>query len=216
MRSTLIRTACFRIVVALLVAFGSIVSAYAQKEYSIAEIQGDSTKSPHVNENVRLKGVVTAVTKRGFFVQTPDAQADKDPKTSEGIFVFGPNSVDSVAVGNVVQVDGEVVEYVPKNEASLFGITEISKPTVRVLSSNSPLPAPIVLTQADLDPKGKLDQMEKYEGMRVRAAVVVVGPTHAFPPNAKTGLSTSDGVFLLRFRGFPARCANPGFRYSPK
>jgi len=31
------------------------------------------------------------------------------------------------------------------------------------------LPMPIVLTSADLDPKGKLDQMEKYEGMRVRA-----------------------------------------------
>ena len=188
---------------AIFLAAGILAPAFGQKEYSIAEIQGPGGQSPHVNETVRMQGVVTAVTKRGFFVQTPDAKADKDPKTSEGIFVFGPNSVSDVAVGNLVQVDGGVVEYVPKNEASVFSITEISKPTVKVVSKSEQLPMPIVLTSADLDPKGKLDQMEKYEGMRVRANVVVVGPTHGFPPNAKTGISTSDGVFFVTLQGVP-------------
>jgi predicted extracellular nuclease len=200
MRTSFFKTYLLSIALAFLAA---AAPAYAQKEYSIAEIQGPGGQSPHVNESVRVKGVVTAVTKRGFFLQTPDAEADKDPKTSEGIFVYGPNSVDSVTVGNQVQVEGSVTEYTPKNEVSAFSITEISKPTVRVLAASVPLPAPIVLTTADLDPKGKLDQMEKYEGMRVRADVVVVGATHAFPPNAKTGISTSDGVFYVTLQGVP-------------
>ena len=183
--------------------FGASYRAAAQKQYSIAEIQGAGGKSGHVNESVTVKGIVTAVTKRGFFLQTPDAEADKDPKTSEGIFVYGPNSVDSVSVGYLVQVDGTVTEYVAKGESPLFSITELSRPTVKTLSKDNPLPVPIVLTSSDLDPAGKLDQMERYEGMRVMADFVVVGPTGGYPPNAKTGLSTSNGVFFVTLQNTP-------------
>ena len=36
-------------------------STFAQKPYSIAEIQGDKNVSPHDNESVQIGGVVTAV-----------------------------------------------------------------------------------------------------------------------------------------------------------
>ena len=139
--------------------------------------------------------MVTAVTKRGFYLQTPDNLADKDPKTSEGIYVFGAELAGSVEIGNMVQVDGTVVEYVPKGEVSYFGITEISKGTIKVLSEDTPLPVPIVLTMADLDPRGKFDQMERFEGMRVKADIIVVRPTGGYPSN-KSGVSTSNGTFF--------------------
>src|SRR5678815_888606 len=119
--------------------FGSL-TVYSQKEYSIAEIQGDKAASPHDKEAVRVTGVVTAILKNGFFIQTPDALADKDPKTSDGLYVYGPNSVPLVSVGNMISVDGTVSEFVPRGENSLFHVTELTKPTVRVVSKDNPLP----------------------------------------------------------------------------
>ena len=45
---------------------GSLFAAYGQKEFTIAEIQGDKAVSPHNNESVRVTGVVTAILKKGF------------------------------------------------------------------------------------------------------------------------------------------------------
>ena len=46
----------------------------------------------------------------GFYVQEEDADADADPATSEGIFVFGSVPED-VVVGDFVRVQGDVVEF---------------------------------------------------------------------------------------------------------
>lgn len=202
--SLFLRTAASAVTV-----LGVSVSLFAQKEYTIAQVQGDKGSSPVVNENVRITGVVTAMLKNGFYIQTPDDKADKDPKTSEGIYVYGAESVAQVALGNMVQVDGTVTEFRPRTERIFLTITEITKPTVKVLSKDNPLPAPIVLTQADLDPKGKLDQMEKYEGMRVKGDFVVVGPTGGFT-NEKTQIATSNGIFFATLQGTPRPFREPG------
>ncbi len=185
------------------------LSIFAQKEYTIAQIQGDKGSSPVVNQNVRVTGVVTAILRNGFFIQTPDALADKDPKTSEGLYIYGENSVKQVALGNMVQVEGTVIEFRPRNERIFLTITEITRPTVKVLSKDNPLPTPIALTAADLDPKGKLDQMEKFEGMRVKGDFVVVAPTGGFT-NERTGLGTSNGVFFATLQGTPRPFREPG------
>ena len=212
-----IRSSGYRLsfILAVLMASGSLFAAYAQKEYSIAEIQGDKAVSPHDKEAVRVTGVVTAILKNGFFIQTPDALADKDPKTSDGIFVYGPNSVPLVSVGNMVSVDATVSEFVPRGESPLFSITELTKPTVKVISKDNPLPAPVVLTTAELDPRGKLDQLERLEGMRVKADVVVVGPTGGFT-NEKTGISTSNGVFFAALQGTSRPFREPGVEVLTK
>ena len=187
---------CFRVFVAAAFILAGAFAVFAQKEFSIAEIQGDKSVSPHDKESVRVTGVVTAILKKGFYIQTPDAQADKDPKTSDGIYVFGENGVGSVSVGSLVQVDGMVVEYRPRNEKIFLSITEITRPTVKVISKDNPLPAPITLTAAELDPKGKLDQLERFEGMRVKGDFTVVGPTGGFT-NEKTGFAVSNGIFFV-------------------
>ena len=180
----------------------SSFSLFAQKEYTIAQIQGDRGTSPVDKQNVRVTGVVTAILKRGFYIQTPDAQTDKDPKTSEGLYIYGENSVGSVSLGNLVQVDGTVTEFRPRGEKIFLSITEITKPTVKVISKDNPLPTPYALTASELDPKGKLDQMERFEGMRVKADFVVVAPTGGYK-NEKTGIATSNGIFFATLQNAP-------------
>jgi predicted extracellular nuclease len=199
----------FRVAFGTCAILAGALSVAAQKEMSIAQVQGDKGSSPVVGENVRITGVVTAMLPKGFYVQTPDDKTDKDPNTSEGIYVFGENSVGQVSLGNLVQVDGTVTEFRPRNERIFLTITEITRPTVKVLSKDNPLPAPIVLTAADLDPKGRPDQMEKYEGMRVRGDFVVVAPTGGYT-NEKTGVATSNGVFFATLQGTPRPFREPG------
>ncbi len=194
----------------LIAAIALPLSVAAQTAYSIAEIQGDKGVSPHINKQVRVIGIVTAKLKSAFYIQTPDADVDDNPNTSEGLLVYGANSTAMVSLGDRVQVDGMLIEYRPKNEEIFLSITEITRPTVKVLSKDNPLPAPIVLTEADLNPRGKLDQMERFEGMRVRADVVVVAPTGGYPPNAKTGITTSNGVFFAALANTPRPFREPG------
>ncbi len=192
----------FRVIMIAAIVLSSACTLFAQKEYSIAEIQGEKNISPHDKEAVRVTGIVTAVVKNGFYIQTPDAQVDNNPKTSEGLYIYGRDSAGLVSIGDLVQVDGTVTEYRPANEKIFLSITEITRPTVKVISKDNPVPAPIVLTSVELDPKGKLDQMERFEGMRVRADFTVVGPTGGFK-NEKTGVATSNGVFFVALHNTP-------------
>lgn len=198
--SRIVRTH-FNIGAAIFILAGAF-SAFGQKPYTIAEIQGDKVLSPHDTESVQVSGVVTAVRKNGFFIQTPDGDIDKDPKTSEGLLVFGEISAGQVAAGDLVQVIGTVSEYRQRGETVFFSTTEITRPTVKVLSKNNPLPAPALLTGAELDPKGQLSQMERFEGMRVKLDAVVVGPTGGYT-NEKSGIATSNGIFFVTAQGVP-------------
>jgi hypothetical protein len=91
----------------------------------------------------------------GFHVQEEDAEADADPATSEGIFVFAPGSID-VSVGDKVRVRGAVSEF--------NGLTEIGDVSVLLqCSTGNALP-----TAAGVNlPVASLDDFERYEGMRV-------------------------------------------------
>ncbi len=194
-------------------AFLSLSLTASAQLTPIAAVQGDKAQSPLDGKQVTVRGIVTAILKGGFFVQTPDADADKDPNTSEGIFVYGPNSVASVSIGDLAEVSGLVKEYAKKGESSLMPTTEISRPDVKVISKNNPLPAPIVLTTADLNPKGKFDQLERFEGMRVRADIVVVGPTGAIEDKKTGGKSGSDGVFFATLQNVPRPFREPGVEF---
>ncbi|MFF4860874.1 endonuclease/exonuclease/phosphatase family protein [Streptomyces sp. NPDC002405] len=161
----------------------------------IHDIQGATRISPYANQQVTaVPGIVTAVrtygSTRGFWMQ--DANPDNNPATSEGVFVF-TSSTPTVAVGDSVTVTGTVSEYVPGGATSgNQSITEITKPTVTVVSKGNPVPAPVVIdaksvpaayTQAG-DPAAKgsingltleptkyaLDYYESLEGMNVQIA----------------------------------------------
>ncbi len=77
---------------------------------------------------------------RGFFLQEEDADADADPATSEGIFVFCGTCPVPVSVGDKARVIGSAGEY--------FGMSQLTATTtagVSVLNSGNALPTPATL-----------------------------------------------------------------------
>jgi uncharacterized protein len=132
----------------------------------IHEVQGSGAASPLNGELVAIEGVVvgdfqdgsgTNGDLNGFYVQEEDADADSDPLTSEGIFIYNGSSPSvDVAIGDAVRVEGNVSEF--------NGLTEISSFSgVTVLSSNNTLPSAAVLSL----PVASTDEFEAFEGMRV-------------------------------------------------
>ncbi len=163
----------------------------------IHDIQGTGLTSPLVGTPVTTRGIVTGIRSNGFFIQSSSADADSDPNTSEGVFVFtGGAPPVAAARGNDVRVVGTVVEFIPTADPVSPPMTEISvSPAVDLLSTGNPLPAPITLTTADTSPSGTLVQLERFEGMRVTVpSLTVIAPTAGFvsEPNAT---ATSNGVF---------------------
>lgn len=201
--------------VLILSLFVFVFDASAQKTRSISEIQGDKNTSPFIDEIVRTSGIVTARTRTGFYLQTPDDKVDANPNTSEGVFVFTKSEPPVEAtIGNGVTLTGKVVEFFPKADPLSLKITEISffkgKDTISVDSKGNSLPKPVVLTVNDFKPN-TVDQLEKYEGMRVTVPeMTVVAPTGG-RVDEKTGSSVSDGTFYGVVKGIPRPFREVGY-----
>ena len=177
----------------------------------IHAIQGAGARSPYENVAVATEGIVTARRNNGFFLQTADGEDDVDPATSEGVFVFTSASPpDAASVGNRVLVQGTVIEYVPAADPYQLPLTEITNASVVQLSSGHPLPGPVLLTTALPHPDGALDQLERFEGMRVSAAdFTVVAPTGG-NVNEAQATATSNGRFAVVVTGTPRPFREPG------
>jgi predicted extracellular nuclease len=180
---------------------------------AIHDIQGNGATSPLAGQFVTLTGIVTGRKGNGFFVQASDAEADADPLTSEGVFVFtGGTPPAAAAVGNRVRVRGTVFEFVPPSDPAQRPLTEIGgSPTVALLSSGHALPVPVAITAAMTTPDGGFDQLEPLEGMRVTAAsLTTVAPTEgsATPYNA-TG--SVNGILQAVVTGVPRPFREAGF-----
>jgi uncharacterized protein len=169
------------------------------------------TVAPSVVTALRTTG-----STRGFYLQDPNP--DANPATSEGLFVFtggSSNPASLVAVGDLVQVGGKVSEY--RSSAVSLTLTELTSPTVTILSSGNPLPAPIVLGTGGLIPPSTvieddasgsvettgvfdpandgIDFYESLEGMLVQVNdAVAVGPTSNFTTNREIPIVGDNGV----------------------
>lgn len=180
-------------------------AAEAAAQVRIHDIQGSTRISPLVGRQVAdVPGVVTGVRtygSRGFWFQ--DTEADGDPATSEGVFVYTGSSP-AVAVGDRVTVSGTVTEYVPGGTSSgNQSLTEITRATVTVVSSGNEVPEPVTVSawsvpsayapEGDaaaggsingltLDPRAyALDYYESLEGSNVRIGTSrVVGATDPY------------------------------------
>ncbi|MCC6590091.1 MAG: endonuclease/exonuclease/phosphatase family protein [Bryobacterales bacterium] len=187
--------------------FSIAVGLWAADQATIAQVQGPGAESPLAGAAVLTEGIVTGRKTNGFFIQTPDAQVDGDPRTSEGVFVFTSSRPPASAnVGNLVRVEGTVVEFRPAADPNSPPMTELGG-TIRIelVSEGVPLPEPVTI--ADLRPDGGIDQLERYEGMRVRVDTLrVVGPTGGSVNEADAG-AASNGVFygVLEGAGRPMR-----------
>lgn len=180
----------------------------------IHDIQGSGNTSPLAGQIITTSGIVTGTKNNGFFIQAPDADIDANPNTSEGIFVFTSSTPPAAAtIGNSVAVMGTVVEFIPASEPNdpRIALTEIGSVTnVSVLSTGNPLPTATTLTANDTVPGGDLDQLEKYEGMRVRVnSLTVVAPTQG-NINETQATATTNGLFFGVITGVPRPLREPG------
>lgn len=129
---------------------------------AIYTIQGSGVQSAYKGQTVKTTGVVTHVVGTGFYLQ--DRLGDGKPETSDGIFVY-TNAANSAVVGQEVQVQGTVTEFVTGTssaDAQANPITQLSSPTITVLSSGHAI-APIEVDLTTLPAGG----LEAYEGMLV-------------------------------------------------
>lgn len=107
---------------------------------------------------------------RGFYLQNLPADADGNPATSDGLFVFNQNN-DSVSLGQVVQVTGNVSEF---GFGSTGGTqTQISAQTIEACGVTASV------TPTDLTlPFTSTTDAERYEGMLVRFPQTLVVSEH--------------------------------------
>ncbi|MFP5265294.1 MAG: Ig-like domain repeat protein [Blastocatellia bacterium] len=185
--------------------------------FTIHEIQGNGPTSPHAGEVLATTfSIVTGLKSNGFYIQTPAGAEDNDPATSEGVFVFtGSPRPATPAIGDGVSVTARVVEFIPSADPHSPSLTELSNPTVTVLSSGNPLPAPVTITAADTL-VNDLNNLEKYEGMRVHVdTLTVVAPTQSFSRTASeeaNNAAASNGVFYGVIAGIARPFREPGVR----
>ncbi|NJR65474.1 MAG: ExeM/NucH family extracellular endonuclease [Leptolyngbyaceae cyanobacterium CRU_2_3] len=122
----------------------------------IYEIQGSGTASTKIGQIVTIEAVVTGDFQgsnglNGFYVQ--EAVGDGNTTTSDGIFIFAPNSTD-VSVGQIVRLTGRVSEF--SNQTQLDNISGLS-----VIGSGAIAPLALDL------PVTAATDLERYEGMLV-------------------------------------------------
>jgi predicted extracellular nuclease len=197
----------------------------------IHDIQGTAHISPLVGQTVTgVAGIVTAKLGNGFYMQDPTP--DANDATSEAIFVF-TSSAPIVNVGDDVRVNGRVSEFRPGGSSSTnLTTTELTSPTITVLSTANALPAPTVLgmggrvppnmvieddatgsveTSGSFDPATDgIDFYESVEAMRVQVNnAAAVGPTNAFgeipvvgDSSALAGIDTVRGGVVIRSDDF--------------
>lgn len=176
----------------------------------IHDIQGNGATSPLVGQTVTFQGVVTGRKSNGFFVQSSDAEADADPATSEGIYVFTSTAPTAAAsVGNRVRVSGTVVEYIPTADPGQLPLTEITFATYTQTGTDT-LPVPVVLPQ--VLPTSPLDALERFESMRVSIpSFTVTAPTKG-STNEPNASGTSNGIFHGVIGSLPRPFREPGIQ----
>jgi len=127
----------------LAAAVGSVAAV------SIAEINGNRFLSPLQNTTVTgLKGLVTAISKDGVYLRS--TEPDDDPATSEGLYVYGKTIVGDVTVGDIVTLDGRVVEY--RSSPDHFYLTELGSPQKLAVVSSDNKVTPLVIGVDTLSP----------------------------------------------------------------
>ncbi len=134
----------------------------------IHEVQGAGA-SVAVTTTVTVQGVITSVftnndVRDAFFVQEEDADADADPATSEGIFVFCRGGCPTAPqVGDVVSVTGEPEEFFAMSQIDVTGVGG----SITVTSTGKPLPTPVPVALPAAGPTNAAATFEAQEGMLV-------------------------------------------------
>lgn len=134
----------------------------------IHDVQGSGAATPIDGQVVTIEGVATSLFTSqdvldGFFVQEEDADADADPATSEGIYVFCRDAcLAELATGDLVSVTGTAGEF--------QGVTQLTARdpgTTSILASGVDLPTPATVDLPAADSTRNEPTFETTEAMLV-------------------------------------------------
>lgn len=154
---------------------------------------GRAHRSPRIGETVTVRGVVHQILRwrtssghaaYGLMLQDLPAEADGDPLTSDGIFVYlggvpelrrVPQGQHRVAVGEVITLRGVVSER--------HGQTELSDSTLLAVHKagdlNRLLPPAVLTLSVSLEETQRI--LERHEGMRVALMPGAAAVSGSFP-----------------------------------
>ena len=131
----------------ILLSLFSFISA--SLSVSISEINGQRFISPLRGQRVsNVTGIVTAKGPDGFWLRS--VIPDRDPSSSESIYVFGRTAATARTVGERIVLGGTVTEF--RSSASFLFLTELTEPTNATVISTGNTVKPIVIGEGGLDP----------------------------------------------------------------
>lgn len=108
----------------------------------IEQVQGTGGSSPLVGQQATVRGVVTGAYAeggiRGFYLQSAGTGAQLPTGGSPAVFVYAPDEVSSVQVGDNLQVSGTVSEY--------YGLTQIKAESVQGLEEPAEAIKPLAIS----------------------------------------------------------------------
>lgn len=182
---------------------------------TIAQIQGDGAATPYAGRQVTTTGVVTAVYSTGgydgYYIQTAGtggSAEDATPGASDGLFVYSPDTVGSVALGDHVQVTGEAAEHYGLTQVRVGagGVTPVSEP-----AAVAPTAVDFPLSEADrealegmlLAPTGEWTVTDNYDLNQYGSLGIVPGteplpnPTSVAAPGAEAQAVAADNASRL-------------------
>ncbi|WP_235026443.1 hypothetical protein [Glutamicibacter sp. JC586] len=121
---------------AVALSCASVVQADTGEIVPIEQVQGTGASSPMVGAQATVRGVVTGAYAdggiRGFYVQTPGTGGQVPTEGSPAIFIYAPDDVSSVQVGDYVQVSGNVSEYYGLTQIKAEEVTHLDEPAESV------------------------------------------------------------------------------------
>ncbi|MGM7666324.1 ExeM/NucH family extracellular endonuclease [Microbacterium sp. A93] len=168
----------------------------------IAEIQGTGAASEMVGQNLMTRGVVTAVYStggfNGYYLQTAGSGGDEDatPGASDAIFIYSADTVGEVALGDHVQVIGEVGEHFTGTQLT------VRAGNVEQLDESAEAVKPTAL-EFPADEESK----EAHEGMLIDPSGMEWTITDNYDVNAYGSLGLAPGTSPL---DNPTSVADPG------
>lgn len=119
---------------------------------SISEINGQRFVSPLRGQRVsNVTGIVTAKGPDGFWLRS--IIPDRDPSSSESIYVFGRTAATARTVGERIVLGGTVTEF--RTSPNFLFLTELTDPTNATVISTGNTVTPLVIGEEGLSPPTK-------------------------------------------------------------
>ena len=142
----------------------------------ICEIRGTGPRAAMAGRTVNVQGVVTGLSRHGFFIQ--NVKRGPDPRVSDAIFVFSPKW--PAPKGALLRVSGEVADYVKEDNGK--PVTQVKLENVRVLKKRGPDIRPVELN-ADNVPAGTAELAVFLQGLEGMLVTIAPGQTFIAPSN---------------------------------